>query len=214
MFKKSITSYLAICAISLVVPQIASAGQGGVHYSHHGGGYHNNSNFHYLGGHMHHSSHKHSNRAPVTTSSGSDVTTHTGTHVTTKWAKGYDHGCGCGETKPAMSQPYYVFFANDSSAISAAGHAEIERAYHDAMHHSTKQFKLSGHASTPGDATYNMKLSARRAAAVTKDLVSMGVPEHNIMTAAFGETVPYDRATGHNNAAKDRRVELRYVYSE
>lgn len=182
--KKSITSTLATCAIAFILPQIAAAGPGHYDYAHKG-------------------------RSPITLHNGSKVTLHNGSVVTTKW----EHDCGC-ESKPVISGPYYVFFAHDSSAISAEGRSTIKRAYHDAMHHGAKEYRLSGHASKPGKEGYNMKLSEKRVNAVASTLSGMGIDHSKVMTAAFGETVPFHKDSGMNHPSKDRRVELRYFYAK
>lgn len=148
-------------------------------------------------------------RSPVTLHNGSKVTLHNGSVVTTKW----EQDCGC-ESKPMVSGPYYVFFAHDSSAISAEGHSTIKRAYHDAMHDGAEEFRLSGHASKPGSEKYNEKLSERRVKAVAGKLSGMGVDASKIMTAAFGESVPFNKDSGASQPSKDRRVELRYFYTK
>lgn len=67
-------------------------------------------------------------------------------------------------------------------------------------------YRLDGHTDLKGDPTYNLKLSKRRAAAVRKYLVSIGVPGNRLDSEGFGSQKladpdhPYDLA--------NRRVEI------
>ncbi len=68
---------------------------------------------------------------------------------------------------------------------------------------------VEGHCDERGSAAYNQALGARRADAVKRQLVSLGVPADRIETQSFGKTAP--AAFGHGESAwsQNRRSELR-----
>jgi outer membrane protein OmpA-like peptidoglycan-associated protein len=63
---------------------------------------------------------------------------------------------------------------------------------------------LEGHADPRGTQTYNMELSAKRAAAVREKLVAMGVRSDRIVISVYGENGPK-----RENLQADRRVTIR-----
>lgn len=82
------------------------------------------------------------------------------------------------------------------------------------QHKTDWKLKLSGHTDNQGDADKNMLLSEKRSKAVKKYLMKKGVPEENILTEWFGQTLPI---ADNNTAAgrqKNRRVEMKVIYKE
>jgi outer membrane protein OmpA-like peptidoglycan-associated protein len=68
--------------------------------------------------------------------------------------------------------------------------------------------KLEAHTDDFGTEEYNIALSRRRGAAVSKYLHSLGVPLEAIKVNAYGETRPADSNTTIESRARNRRVEL------
>jgi len=66
---------------------------------------------------------------------------------------------------------------------------------------------VSGHSDRSGNAAYNQKLSEKRARIVANILIKDGVPESQLITEGFGDTVPYGKA---ERMEQNRRVELQY----
>lgn len=71
-----------------------------------------------------------------------------------------------------------------------------------------KQITLQGHCDERGSEEYNLALGERRATAVKKYLLALGVPETRLVTISFGESVP--AVDGHTEEAwsKNRRGEF------
>ena len=69
--------------------------------------------------------------------------------------------------------------------------------------------RIEGHCDERGSDTYNLVLGKRRAAAVERRLVEMGVAPSRLVTQTFGEQRPIVR--GHDEKAwrHNRRSELR-----
>lgn len=86
------------------------------------------------------------------------------------------------------AEPYTVYFAFDSSALTAAAQAEIDKAVAAAAKMGVNEFSVTGHTDTSGSNEYNLALSLRRANAVKDALVSRGVPDANVSVAGRGES--------------------------
>jgi len=72
------------------------------------------------------------------------------------------------------------------------------------------KLEVEGHASPDGAITPNLFLSAERVASVIAYLTAAGVGEDQIVTAAFGESVPAAQGSDSGTALSDpsRRVEV------
>ena len=71
--------------------------------------------------------------------------------------------------------------------------------------------EVAGHTVNVGAADYNKHLSRRRATAVAQYLVSRGVADARIMTAAGGEDHPIASNSTEQGRAANRRVEVTLV---
>ena len=69
---------------------------------------------------------------------------------------------------------------------------------------------IQGHTDLKGSATYNLKLSRDRAAAVRAYLVRAGVAEERLTSDGFGSTKPIDDNKSELGRAKNRRVEFHF----
>ena len=103
-----------------------------------------------------------------------------------------------------------VFFDYDSFVIKAEARPVIES--HARFLQANKQRKamLEGHTDERGGREYNLALGQKRAEAVQRALVLLGVPESQLEAVSFGKEKP--SATGADEAAfaKNRRVEFKY----
>jgi outer membrane protein OmpA-like peptidoglycan-associated protein len=111
--------------------------------------------------------------------------------------------------KPMMEgnvQPVDLFFNTSSAKLSASADTELKQLAEWARCNPQSAIILEGHADPTGTQTYNIKLSAARAAMVRARLIRMGVPSDHIVVAVFGENGP-SRAT----LAEDRRVTARGI---
>jgi len=68
--------------------------------------------------------------------------------------------------------------------------------------------EIAGHTDNVGGANFNKQLSQRRASAVAQYLMSKGVSEPRIMTAAGGEEHPIANNSTEQGRAANRRVEV------
>jgi len=104
-----------------------------------------------------------------------------------------------------------VYFAFDSSEISAEGAALVSAHAHYLVAHSNLHVRLEGNTDERGSREYNIGLGERRAQAVRRALLLQGVAEAQLSTVSYGA----ERAAveGHDEAAwsKNRRVMINYV---
>lgn len=68
--------------------------------------------------------------------------------------------------------------------------------------------RLEGHTDQRGEAEYNLALGQRRAEAIKKYLVTLGVPEDRLDLVSMGEEYPADMGETDEAYAKNRRVEF------
>ena len=72
------------------------------------------------------------------------------------------------------------------------------------------KFEVSGHTDSRGAADHNKELSAKRAAAIVKQLVANGVPSGEIISVGYGAERPLVKPDNTPaKQAKNRRYELR-----
>ncbi|MEJ0008860.1 MAG: peptidoglycan-associated lipoprotein Pal [Steroidobacteraceae bacterium] len=104
-----------------------------------------------------------------------------------------------------------VYFAFDSSDISAEGTALVSAHAHYLVAHPNLHVRLEGNTDERGSREYNIGLGERRAQAVRRSMLLQGVAETQLSTVSYGA----ERAAveGHDEAAwsKNRRVMINYV---
>jgi outer membrane protein OmpA-like peptidoglycan-associated protein len=75
-------------------------------------------------------------------------------------------------------------------------------------HNPTWRLQINGHTDSIGDAAYNQKLSADRAAAVKDAIVKQGIAASRLQTAGLGQTKPKSGNDTLEGRSLNRRVEL------
>lgn len=105
---------------------------------------------------------------------------------------------------------HVVYFDYDSFVIRAEAMPVIES--HARFLQSNKQRKamLQGHTDERGGREYNLALGQKRAEAVQRRLMQMGVSESQIEAVSYGKEKPAAQGADEASYAKNRRVELKY----
>ena len=103
----------------------------------------------------------------------------------------------------AAVHSFLVFFDFDKSDISGDARQTLEQAVAAAKSQGATRINLTGHTDTVGSAAYNMKLSIRRAEAVKKVLVDLGVPADEISVVGKGKTEPAGADSGRRARAEE-----------
>jgi OOP family OmpA-OmpF porin len=104
----------------------------------------------------------------------------------------------------SVPRPLALLFDFDRAVLRAAEAKKLERLLQAARDSGFKRIEAAGHADRIGPAAYNMKLSARRAAAVKAYLAEKNVDPGAVRTSAKGEL---EAATG--DACLDMGPEVR-----
>ena len=105
---------------------------------------------------------------------------------------------------------HVVYFDYDSFVIKSEAMPVIES--HARFLQSNKQRKamLQGHTDERGGREYNLALGQKRAEAVQRRLMQMGVSESQIEAVSYGKEKPAAQGADEASYAKNRRVELKY----
>jgi outer membrane protein OmpA-like peptidoglycan-associated protein len=107
-----------------------------------------------------------------------------------------------------LNMPGNITFRTGSADLNAQffkvldGVAQVARKYDKTI------IEIAGHTDNVGGADFNRQLSQRRASAVAQYLMSKGVAEPRIMTAAGGEEHPIASNSTDQGRAANRRVEV------
>jgi hypothetical protein len=91
-------------------------------------------------------------------------------------------------SSPPQPTTYSVLFDTGSAALSNQSMSTIQQAAAAYRGRTSGNVLVAGHTDTVGSPEYNMRLSQRRANAVTAALVSAGVPRQAIISQGYGET--------------------------
>lgn len=105
-----------------------------------------------------------------------------------------------------------VYFAFDSSTISADDEAVVRAHARYLSRHPDSRVVLEGHTDERGSREYNIGLGERRAQSVRRMLLARGVNSDQIETVSFGEEKPADPGSNEQAWALNRRVE--FIYDE
>lgn len=104
-----------------------------------------------------------------------------------------------------------AFFDFDKAVLKPEGRAKLDDLADKIQALNLETLVAVGHTDSVGKASYNQRLSERRAAAVKKYLVSKGVPAESIFTEGKGETQPVATNKTAEGRAQNRRVEIEVV---
>ncbi|WP_395018503.1 OmpA family protein [Dongia sp.] len=108
----------------------------------------------------------------------------------------------------AQQGNYVVLFPFDQSTLDAGARATISAAAEEFKRTGSANISVQGHTDTAGNADYNQALSERREAAVTNELVRLGVPAGSINGIAVGESQPAVPTGDNVREAQNRRVDI------
>jgi outer membrane protein OmpA-like peptidoglycan-associated protein len=107
-----------------------------------------------------------------------------------------------------LNMPGNVTFRTDSADLNAQFYKVLDGVALVAKKYDKTIIEVAGHTDSTGTADYNRQLSQRRASSVSGYLVSRGVAQARIMTAAGGEDHPIASNATEEGRAANRRVEV------
>jgi len=104
-----------------------------------------------------------------------------------------------------------AFFDFDKAVLKPEGKAKLDDLAGKVKGINLEVVIAVGHTDSTGAASYNQKLSVRRAEAVKAYLVSKGIESNRIYTEGKGLTQPVADNKTREGRAKNRRVEVEVV---
>lgn len=100
-----------------------------------------------------------------------------------------------------------VHFGFDSSVLDAESRSSIETAA-ACLRNTTGFVRVEGHCDDRGTTEYNLALGQRRADAVSRYLLGLGVAPSRVQAVSFGEERPATTGSGDAVWAQNRRAEI------
>jgi OOP family OmpA-OmpF porin len=122
-------------------------------------------------------------------------------------------GCTVYEDKE-VTVKLLVTFPHDAANVPNEFFGDIKQVADFMKENSEVTVVLEGHASAPGDATYNQSLSEKRAKDVASELTKDGIEKSRISTMGYGETRLKNSANTRAANAENRRVEAQLTTVE
>ncbi len=101
-----------------------------------------------------------------------------------------------------------ILFDVNKASIKPASYGVINKVAKMMLKHTDLNFSIEGHTDSDGPEDYNQELSAKRALAVKKALIQMGIAADRLNTLGKGEAVPITDNTTAEGKANNRRVEF------
>lgn len=113
---------------------------------------------------------------------------------------------------PAPAEPFLVFFDFDRSDITPEAARVIREAASKANASGAAAIQVIGHADRSGSASYNERLSMRRANAVKDELARNGISASSITVEGRGESDPLVPTADGVREPQNRRAEGIWIY--
>lgn len=123
--------------------------------------------------------------------------------------KGLPENNGCPQLEDYKFDARKVQFVTGSAQLTRAAMTELDKGAAILNEHPTIKVSIEGHTDNTGSASFNQKLSEKRAEAVKAYLIKKGITEDRLTAAGFGASQPVaDNKTAAGRAA-NRRVEFK-----
>lgn len=100
----------------------------------------------------------------------------------------------------------HAYFAYDSSVLTAESQKKLDAQAEWLKSHGDVKVTIEGHADERGTREYNLALGERRANAVKKYLVTLGVADDRVSTVSYGKERPAVLGSTESAWAKNRRA--------
>jgi outer membrane protein OmpA-like peptidoglycan-associated protein len=101
-----------------------------------------------------------------------------------------------------------VLFDLNRAELKASGEDTVSRLAEFMDEYENRRVRVEGYTDSTGEASYNQRLSERRAAAVSDALVAMGISRDRVETKGFGEQYPVASNDSSGGRQQNRRVEI------
>ena len=104
-----------------------------------------------------------------------------------------------------------IYFATGQSDILPQSYNALQQLLQTLHDNPEMRIELRGHTDDQGTASFNMKLSEARAAAVANYLIGKGIDAQRLTTLGFGESKPVESNAKPEGRSRNRRVEYRVL---
>ena len=111
-------------------------------------------------------------------------------------------------TSLVVTMPEAILFATDSAELTASIRKNLRVLAQHLNKYPSSHVQVIGHTDNQGAASYNLKLSRQRAAAVTQVLMNQGVAPQRVTSIGRGEDQPIASNLTPEGRAQNRRVEI------
>ncbi|MEX2476667.1 OmpA family protein [Marinobacter sp.] len=101
-----------------------------------------------------------------------------------------------------------VLFDLNQAELKAAGEQTVSRLADFMSEYENRRVRVEGYTDSTGEASYNQRLSERRADAVRNALLDMGVSRNRVETRGYGEEYPVASNDDSSGRQQNRRVEI------
>lgn len=107
-----------------------------------------------------------------------------------------------------LTMPQDILFAFDSAELRSDLRRDLQSIGASLQRYPDTRVIITGHTDSIGDASYNQRLSERRAESVSSVLRGAGVSAGRILTRGAGQTQPVASNDTEEGRAQNRRVEI------
>ncbi len=107
-----------------------------------------------------------------------------------------------------LNMPSSVTFGFDSAELTADARSALNEVANVLTQYTDTRVNIAGHTDSTGDASYNQRLSERRAQAVGNSLSQNGVSSMRLNTMGYGANQPVASNATEQGRAQNRRVEI------
>ncbi len=107
-----------------------------------------------------------------------------------------------------LNMPSSVTFGFDSAELTADARSALNEVANVPTQYTDTRVNIAGHTDSTGDASYNQRLSERRAQSVGNYLSQNGVSSMRLNTMGYGANQPVASNATEQGRAQNRRVEI------
>ncbi|MCA1746344.1 MAG: OmpA family protein, partial [Bacteroidales bacterium] len=106
-----------------------------------------------------------------------------------------------------------IFFDIDSYRLQETSRVELDKIFEFLDLNKRIRVEISGHTDSTGTSDHNMELSEKRAKQVVDYLTSKGIAPERIEARGYGDTMPISDNATEEGRAKNRRTELKVLWT-
>ena len=107
-----------------------------------------------------------------------------------------------------------IFFETDSFSLKPESKGQLKEIVDFMKTNIGLVIEIGGHTDNQGSENYNLVLSGKRANAVVKSLVEMGVPSARLKSKGYGFAIPVSDNSAEEGRALNRRTEFKIIESK